>query len=256
MRHVLALLACFAVGGIAVAKASAQSSSNLAEQAATLVARPPVAPDIASFPRLAGGVGPASRIDATLDGIENKLRGAVEDCRKQARENDGQAGWRRTVRVSMRGPRFLSMTAEDGAFCGSAHPTNEMLALVFDLSTGKPVNWQRMLPPSLVQSTVLASGLAGSPIRLVKSDQLLALYKSHYPAHPDNIDPADRDACLDSVEDGFTLWLDAASHSLVLEPTAGDFATAACAVPVSLPVPLLAQIGIASTLLDTLRSGK
>jgi len=64
---------------------------------------------------------------------------------KNAFEDD----WKRQIMVTMTGPRFLSIVAVDGfVYCGSAHPNSDTLAMVFDLTTGRPVNWMNFIARS------------------------------------------------------------------------------------------------------------
>lgn len=238
-------------GTAALAQGSASGSSDL-----VLRPQPAVGDNSAAFPRVIGSGDAVRRINVSLDAVDADLRKAIRDCWQSAKENGGNAGWTRTVRVTMRGPRFLSMVAQDDPFCGGAHPDADTLALVFDHNTGRPVDWRRLLPSSLISSTTLVTGLGGSREGLVLSPRLLSLYRNRYPAKPKDIDPADRDECRDSVQDGFTIWLDAPTQGLMIQPTAQNFAAAACAVPISLPASLLAAFGADPALAAALRAAR
>ena len=58
-------------------------------------------------------------------------------------------------------------------FCGGAHPNADVFPLVFDLRTGQPPDWTRLLPPSLSGQAVLSTAGDGSRIGLVRSAALL-----------------------------------------------------------------------------------
>lgn len=235
---------------------TAASAQDTAAERVDVVLQPQPAinDNSVAFPRVAGSSDTVQRINANLNTVDADLRKAIQGCEQDARESGGNAGWTRTVDVTMRGPRFLSMVARDDPFCGGAHPNADTLALVFDLDTGRPVDWRRLLPPSLAPSARRVKGLGGSREGLVMSPRLLSLYRSHYPAKPKDIDPANRNECRDSVQDGFTIWTDARTHGLIIQPTAQNFAAAACAVPISLPISLLAQLGADPALVTALQA--
>lgn len=234
------------------------SAQDIVSARGDLVLQPqsPIEDNSAAFPRVAGNGNAVRRINASLDAIDADLRKAIQGCRQDALANGGKAGWTRTVDVTMRGPQYLSLVAQDDPFCGGAHPNADTLALVFDRDTGRPVDWQRLLPSSLAPSATLATGLGGSREGLVMSPPLLSLYRNRYPAELKDIDPTNRDECRDSVQDGFTIWPDARTHSLMIQPTTQNFAAAACAVPISLPASLLAGLGTDSALVAALRAAR
>jgi hypothetical protein len=49
----------------------------------------------------------------------------------------------------MTGPRFVSLLITRGRYCGGAHPDWEQSALVFDLETGRMIDWSTFLPADL-----------------------------------------------------------------------------------------------------------
>jgi hypothetical protein len=40
------------------------------------------------------------------------------------------------------------MMAADGFYCGTAHPDDDLVVLVFDLETGEQVDWSALVPKS------------------------------------------------------------------------------------------------------------
>jgi len=74
---------------------------------------------------------------------------------------------------------FLSLVSHEGFFCaGAAHPDSNRLALVFDLSTGKSVDWEQLLPGK-AQTKKFDADLEARPSSgsLISSDAIWALYK-------------------------------------------------------------------------------
>lgn len=125
---------------------------------------PVLAPGLDAFPRLVETPGSrtAKRINRALAQGDARVQEAAKECHLGAEEAAARDGrpvggedgdWSRTITVTMRGPRYLSLLATDGWFCGGAHPDNSMVALVYDLAAGAPVNWKRLLPAALAQDT-------------------------------------------------------------------------------------------------------
>jgi hypothetical protein len=224
--------------------------------AAALAPGRDVAPGVAGFPRLEDNDPVAQKVNTTLQRAEDRLRHAIGQCASGA----GHAGkpadvWERHVRVTDRGPGFLSLVADDSASCGGAHPDSGTLALVFDLRNGMLVNWERMLPPGLGAAS-LDDALDGGKVGLFNSDALARSYRAHYPARPQNgISAEDWSSCREAIADtrSFTLWTDARAHGLALAPADLPHVVAACGVPVVLDATALHQLGVSDALIATLR---
>ena len=101
------------------------------------------------MPLIADPVDDAERgINVALKRLDLNVLRAVKDCKG--------GDWERSVTVPMRGPGFLSLTITDSMFCkGSAHPDSGTFSIVYDLTTGKPVDWTQLLPASLTGTVVL-----------------------------------------------------------------------------------------------------
>lgn len=119
-----------------------------------LVPQPGVAPGVAAFPRLAPS-GPASAvINGALSAADARVRAAAADCTAGlAGSNAGpdRHAWTRRVTVGMRGPRYLALITADDADCGGVYPNADRFALVYDLRTGHPPDWSRLLPTALAR---------------------------------------------------------------------------------------------------------
>jgi len=195
------------------------------------------------------------RVNATLTKLNNRLTQALKDCDAGAIEQSKQMGdtakdkdptsgdWSRKVQVTMNGPRFLSLVATDEAFCGGAHPNSGQMALVFDMTTGAPVNWLALVAKSAGASTYSDTVVDGSTAGALI---LPALQKM-------NLAAANGD-CKDAFQDpqSFLLWPDAASGTLVAMPFDLPFATQACANPIKLTIDQARKLGFSESLLGAI----
>ena len=209
-------------------------------RAAAIAADAPVTltkPAPQAFPRIASAADEAAkRIDAALDRQDARLRKVAADCIK---DGGHDASWTRTVTAPMTGPAYLTLIAADDFFCGGAYPDTAQLVLVYDLQTGSPVNWTRLLPAAIAGTATLQEGADGSKIGTLNSPKLHTLYAQSYPKGPDQAE------CLDSIATApFTLWPDAKADGLMIAPFGLPHVIAACAEPVLLPTALLQTMGV------------
>eukprot|EP01037_Dinobryon_pediforme_P014092 gene14092-14211_t len=160
-----------------------------------------LAKDLAAFPQVSGRDAIADKINAALTKLDKKVLKARAEC-----VTTKNADWSRNIDVTMRGPRFLSYQINDSLSCsGSAHPDTASFALVYDLTTGSPVDWARLLPKSLVETTSLDSAADGTKIGVVGSKLLSKIYIEGLGKDID----ADCKEALSSADLTFILWLDA-----------------------------------------------
>jgi len=154
------------------------------------------------------------RINATLTHLNGSFADRVRDCLSGEfawSKNSFEGGeWQRTAKVTMRGPRFLSMVASDGFYCGTAHPDDDLVVLVFNLETGEQVDWSALVPKSAGASlpkNVLGDEDGTPPLIL---PELQATYAA--------AEDPDSD-CTGYFQDErpFVLWPDAESGTLVAE---------------------------------------
>ena len=221
----------------------------------TVVLSQPAAagPGLAAFPRIeaAGGSNatPAAieRINAALDKADTRLRTAAADCRAEAGTGDG-AGWQRTVEVATAGPDYLAVVARDDLFCGGAHPTTGTFALAFDLTTGSPLNWARLLPAALAGTASLDSAPDGTRLGVLTGPALTRAYLAGYGAAAKPVlDAGTIAACREGAFDpqvSFVLWPSARPAGLAIVPENLPHVVAACAVPVVLSPKTLAGLGV------------
>ena len=174
---------------------------------------PPFSKDNARLPRIVSPATPATKhINSMFDVLDARWSGFMRSCPK-----DGETG--RVVDVTMSGPQFLSVVVSDSESCGGAHPDASTLALVYDLSTGKPVNWGTLLGHRAALTTSVDTVIDGTRSGYFASAPLQALYvKSLKASIHDKEWWTD---CTDVFNDplSFTAWLDAKKHALVLAPS-------------------------------------
>jgi hypothetical protein len=207
-----------------------------------------------AWPLIANPSTPAQqRINATLTRLNQKLAESLKQCDADYRDwakqvgsdttKDSGGGWERTVRVTMTGPRFLSMVAADSQFCGGAYPNAESFAMVFDLDSGRPVNWMRLLAASAKAGPHSDSMYDGTTVGTLIVPALLAMSK----------DKAGAD-CKDTFEEdqSYQLWPDAKTGTLFAEPFGMPHAVAACADDLALPIDQARKLGFDETVLNAL----
>jgi hypothetical protein len=161
---------------------------------------------------------------------------------KSAVEND----WNRRIAVTMTGPRFLSILAFDFAFCGGPHPNVGTLAMVFDLTTGRPVNWMNFITKSANAIAYSDSAIDGSTVGALNVPAL----------RPMSLAKADKD-CKDIFHDleapqSYQLWPDAKSGTLTAEPFSLPHVAAGCADPLALTPDQARKLGFDETLLSAI----
>jgi hypothetical protein len=206
----------------------------------SLVSQPDLAAGLAAFPTVTAPSDAATqRINRALASLDKSALGTLQSCRKQAAGSEVSAEWDRTVALTMRGPRYLALTVDEDWGCGGAHPDEDSYPLVYDLQTGGPVNWLHLLPKSLQVKATLDTADDGTPIGVVESPILQALYMKM-------VGPQDP-SCLPPFE--FTIWPDAKADGLALQPFGLAFAFQACGVEIVLPLAQARQLGVDPTLL-------
>jgi hypothetical protein len=221
-----------------------------AQQAVQLAPRPPIAKDVAAFPRLQSGA-PAdviSRVNKALDADESRLRETRKECLAQA---EGHGDWSRTIAVTMAGPDFLGLVARDQYFCGGAHPDGGALALVFDLRAGRPVDLVKLLPGLKLKGGLDASA-DGAHVGTIASPELTALYRKAIEPH---LDAECKDALIgqDLI---FIAWPDAKAGGLVVEPENLPHVIAACGEGATIDAETLKAAQAAPQLVEALRGAQ
>ena len=170
-----------------------------------------------AFPRIAAPQTAAtSKINAALARLDRRWAGFVRDCLAGGKDNEAS----RSVEITMRGARYLAVVAHDDESCGGAHPDESRTALTYDLTTGRPVDWRQLLGPRLVATTAVDNVIDGTVIGLVSSPELQRLYVRTLKAAGSE-DASWWKDCAEVLADEdlkFSVWPDAKTHALMLEP--------------------------------------
>lgn len=160
----------------------------------------------------------------------------------------------------MQGPGYVSFVINDDAFCGGAHPSTATMSIVYDLRTGTPVDWARLLPSLLTGKVALAAGLDETRMVTLASQRLYALFMSGYEFGKGSA--ADRAYCKEALQSTGTsdppammVWLDAKLGGLAVQYDLSRVVQA-CALPAVIPVAVLRNEGAQPDLLDAIESAR
>jgi hypothetical protein len=208
--------------------------------------------DIDDFPVIVPGPAvskaAAERINAALARDRSRVGVAAADCVSSYKEaNDGKTEpdiWTRGVQVNMAGPRFLSLWVADDMNCGGPHPDVRMLSLVYDLSTGAPVDWLKLFPAGA--KAELSEAADGSKIGFVLWPELDKRL----------ISAAEAD-CKDVFTDEpvrYLIELNAKDGVLWAVPGDLPHVSQGCGNPVELRPAELRRLGFAPALVDALEA--
>jgi hypothetical protein len=214
-----------------------------------LAPQPAIGAGLPAFPRIAAPDGPATqRINQALTAADARLRAAAKDCAANAADPK-DADWQRTITVPMRGPVYLTLVATDSLFCGGAHPDSDSFALAYDLRTGAPLNWERLLPKTLAGKATLDTAADGTRLGVLASPALTALYLKL--SKPD----ADCGSALRDADLQFMLWPDAARQGVAMQPSGLPHVIAACGDDAVIPLATLRTLGVEPAVLDAIAAG-
>jgi hypothetical protein len=211
----------------------------------TMRAPKPVAHGIAAFPRI------AKPLDAAAAKINRALEGADASVDRLAVDCNHYKGWQRNVAVTMQGPRYLSLLAGDSWYCGGAYPDTDLTALVFDLSSGTPIDWVKLFPADLIAKAGPSPGGGVSDPILIGSPKLWDLFVK-------TANAAEHDECDDvrnkAADFGTTLmiWPDAKDDAIDLVAAEFPHVVKACIGPATVPTAELRKLGIDAALLDAI----
>ena len=241
------------VGALGAAPGWVQPALAQPAPAVTFTPRPPIAKGVAAFPRLAVTANDQAgqRINKALDQADARMRDTEKQCRQQSESKD--QNWQRDVAVVMRGPGWVSLVASDSWECGAAYPSTMTMALAYDLSTGSPLNWERLLPKTLVQSVALDTAGDGTRIGTVSSPALTKLYMDQ--AKAQKLMEDDCVQALDGTTLAFSLWPDASQDAVVIQAFGLPHVIAACGADVPVPTSVLRPLGADAKLLDAIDAG-
>lgn len=228
------------------------SGSAWAAEPIALTHGPALGAGLAAFPRVAGADSAgAQQVNQALASADARGKKAAAECQgliREAKADPKGAGWQRTVTIAMRGAGYLAVTATDEIYCGGAYPSSSTLALAYDLRTGLPLNWEKLLPKALAGKASLDTGADDTRLGVLESAGLKALYVKAAGLDADCV------AALNDVEPTFMLWPDAEEDGVALEPSNLPHVIAACGEPSTIPVATLRPLGVDAGLLDAIEA--
>lgn len=227
------------------------ATARAADRIVTMETAPPLAKNAAVMPRIAAPADDAeTKINAALRRLDANLGKAIAECAKAAKEAHTTPDWERTTEATMRGPGFVSFAIVDNSFCGGLHPNVSTMSIVYDLRTGTPVDWTKLLPASLTGKVALQEGADGTKMVTLSSKRLTELYLAGY-QHPE---PECRQAMKDAAAENppaMMVWLDAKAGGLAVQFDVAHVLQA-CADPVTIPSSTLRELGASARLLDAI----
>jgi hypothetical protein len=233
----------FAIAGLLFAADGAAA----ADRVISLKIPSPLRPGIAAMPTIAAAKDEAERrINTALRRLDATMRKTTAGCTGP----DGRRGeWERSVEAPMRGPGYLSLVVTDVITCAGRGPGIGVMSIVYDLTTGTPVDWTRLLPPDLTGKVALETGADGTRMVTLASTTLHALYLAGY--RPGDVEPSCREAVSEpgaGAPPAMMVWPDAKAGGLVLQfnlPRAAQ----ACSDPVVISSVTLRRHGADARLL-------
>ncbi|HWA61847.1 MAG TPA: hypothetical protein VG939_10755, partial [Caulobacteraceae bacterium] len=211
-----------------------------------------ISKDNAALPRIAGATTPgAVKVNAALARLDARWRAFVKDCRAEAGAN---AYTTRSVEVTMASDKVLAMVVASEGDCGGAHPNADEMGLAYDVATGRPLDWTKLLPKAMVREATTDSDMDGTVVGAVVSPALHALYLKSVNADfgHDASWKSDCGEVLENEDLAFQLWPDAKKDAVVIAPFDLPHVVAACADDVAIPTATLRRMGVNAALLDAI----
>lgn len=261
MKNLIALFLCLPLFcGASSATCQSTSAASASPQAATaslqLTPVKELRKGVEAWPLIVNPATPAEqRVNATLTRLNLRLAQALRECDAGAREEAklmGTAGkgqdptsedWSRTIKVTMTGPRFLSLVATDEIYCGGAHPNSDVMAMVFDMTTGTPVNWPAQFPLSAGASSFVDSVGDGSKVGALVLPALLKIYAA-----------TANEECKDIFQDSqsFLIWPDVQREKLMAQAFDLPHVAQACADEFGLTMEQARKLGFDVSVLSAI----
>ena len=204
----------------------------------------PLRPDFAAIPRI---VDPADAAEQRINAAVRRLDAA--GLRAVCAGGD----WERQATVTMHGPGFLSLEVSDSFYCGGAHPDDATYTIVYDLRTGHPVDWTKLLPASLTGNVTLQRGADSTQtVYLASAELTRQFWRAQTPPDP-KLGNAGQCEGLRPFGDPppMRIWLDAAAGGLAAMPDI-PHGTDSCFEPLVLHAADLRRLGAAPVLIAAL----
>ena len=227
-------------------------SASAANAPPPLHKTPNLAKNAEAFPTLVGATPAIARINRALRAANAKQREDMKGCRRDTPQ-DGY-WWEQSVDAPLIGAHFVSLAAHGNLSCGGAHPNFIDEALTFDLTTGEPVDWRRLLPASLRRAPGRAADGAAAPDDAIASPALTALFVDQ--STKEGVG-ADCQEAFGQQEMNFEFWPDAKAKGLAMRAAnLLHWAEGPCSGPVTIPVATLKRLGFDNLLIEDIETGR
>lgn len=217
---------------------------------------PDLAEDFAALPRIAAATPQAAAINGALDRLDANSVESRTSCLELRTQNDNVfAG--RTVDAPMTGPRFVAIVVTSGNYCGGAHPNWGRTPLVFDLETGRLIDWRDWLPADMVEPMTDTEADRYTQPAVLQSLTLKAWFAQQALSE---MDANGRAACAEIFGDyepdwwSLNAWPDAKAGGLRLQTSDLAHASMGCHTDILMPLRDLKRRGAHREFTDALEA--
>ncbi len=210
--------------------------------------------DFQALPRVGLETPQARAINAALDRIDTRDRENRAMCLEAKTENDN-VQWGRSVEAPMMGPRFVSLVVSQGEYCGGAHPNWARYPLVFDLETGRLIDWRGVLPANMIVALNDQDADRWVRAAYLQSPRLKAWFAERALA---GMDPRSREDCgyLYGEDEhnswGLEIWPDAKAGGLTLQTAGLAHAETGCLAEVVMSLDEMRRQGVRPDLIEAI----
>jgi len=239
-----------------------ESSASVTKQPTTRFTTAPIVQPrkgLDSWPRIIAPHGPAvDRANETIAKMNQSTSDALRECDDDYRQFKNlpesarvKGGWDRKVKITMRGPRFVAMIADETSFCDGSYPNNDHVAVVFDMATGELVNWTSLMTGADETAATTFKSIDGAVSSGLSTSGLteLALKSA-------DTDPECKKALESLGQLEFQVWPDAKRGQLVIKPIGLPHVVQACEEDIRLSIPEARDQGFSEAILGAIEQAQ
>lgn len=205
-----------------------------------------------SWPMIVAPHSPSvDRANKTILEMNESTSEALRECDDDYRQYKNlpesarvKGGWDRKVKVTMRGPRFVAMVADETSFCDGSYPNDDHVAVVFDMATGELVKWTDFVIGVNETAAATFKSIDGATSSGISTTGLteLALKRA-------DTDPECRQALESLGQMEFQIWPDARHEQLIVKVMGLPHVVRACEEDIGLSIPEARQQGFRDDIL-------
>jgi hypothetical protein len=231
----LPILLCLVIEGICTAQRPVQ-----------LLRLPSLSSKAESLPRIAHPNQFERIINHDLLRLDTKAKRDALGC-TGASDDGHRMFYERSVNVLSPGPRYLAIAVNVSTDCGGVHPYYYQFTLTYDVETGRPVDWAKILMKTDAKNDkVNPDSELPFALPAVRSRSLQKLYRAGW-KDADQCSVDDIASAAPSEDSEFTSFMLAPvpeKHGLSVLPVNLSSSVAACAQPVILGRKAMDELGI------------